>query len=340
MSRESTSQLRPEPVSSSPTITASRSSVGSKLASSSTKRWNTDSLGSRLAVDVASAAGAASLICPLITIIDKAIIEKAAKGLPICQSLKSSLVNLIKRPHSFFISTPFLLIYTLYGSTYLTANVIDTVTTTMNDRSFSHVSAGPAKFIATAAVNMSICVYKDARFARIFGAQGSPSSADRSSKASTGTTPSSNRRPIHCHPPVSKTPESLPIPKRSFGLFCLRDSMTIFASFNLPTLLSPHIPDILASTPSSKTALAQFSIPASVQLFSTPLHLLGLDLYNRQPAGGLPAADRWDRIKRDWAPSCIARIGRIVPAYGFGGVANTKFRTTLMGSLEEKKDTI
>ncbi|KKZ65712.1 hypothetical protein EMCG_08493 [[Emmonsia] crescens] len=334
MSREeSTSQLGPGLVS-TPTVRAPMPGVGSKSGSLSTSKWNTDSLGSRLAVDAASAAGAASLICPIITIIDKAIIEKAAKGLPILQSLKSSLVAIAKRPQGFFISTPFILIYTLYGSTYLTANVIDTVTSTMDDRTFSHVSAGPAKFIATATVNMSICVYKDARFARIFGAQGT-SPAPKTPPQSTGM-PNLKQTPAQCLPPASKAPQALSIPKRSFGLFCLRDSMTIFASFNLPTIISPHIPDILASTPSSKTALAQFSIPAAVQLISTPPHLLGLDLYNRQPPGGLPAADRWARVKRDWAPSAIARIGRIVPAYGFGGVVNTKFRMTLMKSLEEK----
>ncbi|OAX82138.1 hypothetical protein ACJ72_03508 [Emergomyces africanus] len=335
MSRpESTSQLDSTP-GSSPTIRAPIPVPGSISKSPSTSKWNTDSLGSRLVVDAASAAGAASLICPIITIIDKAIIEKAAKGLPIVQSLKSSLIAIVKRPHGFLISTPFLLIYTLYGSTYLTANIIDTVTSTMDDRTFGHVSAGPAKFIATAAVNMSICIYKDARFARIFGAQGASPETKTSPQQSTGTR-NLKHSPAQSLPTSSKAPQALSIPKRSFGLFCLRDSMTIFASFNLPTLLSPHIPDILASTPSSKTALAQFSIPASVQLFSTPLHLLGLDLYNRQPAGGLPAADRWARIKRDWVPSAIARIGRIVPAYGFGGVFNTKFRTTLMKSLEDK----
>lgn len=163
---------------------------------------------------------------------------------------------------------------------------------------------------------MSICVFKDTRFARIFGAQGQNSSSSSPSK------------------PTS--PRPLPIPKTSLGLFCLRDSLTIFASFNVPTLLSPHIPDFLASTPSSKTALAQFSIPASVQFLSTPVHLLGLDLYNRQPAGGLPTVDRWTRVKRDYLPSCMARIGRIVPAYGCGGVVNTKLRTKFMDSL--KKD--
>ncbi|WEW59345.1 hypothetical protein PRK78_004815 [Emydomyces testavorans] len=320
-----------------PPVHVPRPNVAPASLTSTSKKWNTDSLGTRLAVDAASATTAAALICPIVTIIDRAIIEKAAKGLAIRQSLTASFKGLITRPHRFLVSTPFLLIYTLYSCTYLTANVIDTVVSITNDKAFSHVSAGPVKFASTAIVNMSICVYKDSRFAKIFGAQGQqPQSAPRSS------TPTAGPSPATCHPTrhLGSAPK---IPKISLGLFGLRDSLTIFASFNVPQLISPHIPDFLASTPSSKTSLAQFTIPATVQLFSTPLHLLGLDLYNRQPPGGLPAVDRWARVKRDWLPSCIARIGRILPAYGVGGVVNTKLRGGLMGSLEtsaSKKEAI
>jgi hypothetical protein len=267
----------------------------------------------------------------------RAIIEKAAKGLPIRKSLASSAKSFLTRPHRFIVSTPFLLIYALYSSTYIAANVIDTTVSTLNNHPFGNISTGPAKFAVTAMVNMSICVYKDSRFAKIFGAQGGGGGGGAGSTAAkpqTGTSPSA---PV-CHPVRSSTqvPAAPKIPKVSLSLFCLRDSLTIFASFNLPPLVAPLIPDVLASTPSSKAALAQFSIPAGVQLFSTPLHLLGLDLYNRQPVDGLPVAERWARVKRDWAPSCLARIGRIVPAYGVGGVVNTRMRQRLMGILEGK----
>ncbi|EER28401.1 hypothetical protein D8B26_004743 [Coccidioides posadasii str. Silveira] len=301
--------------------------VPESLASTA-KKWNTNSLGMRLALDAASATTAAALICPIVTIIDRAIIEKAAKGLAIRESLTSSLRGMITRPHHFIISTPFLLIYTLYSCTYLTANVIDTVVSTTNDKEFSHVSAGPTKFLSTALVNMSICVYKDSRFAKLFGAQGQQTQGSPQSSATA-----SRGAQMACQS-MKKMAAAPKIPKISLGLFGLRDSLTIFASFNVPQLISPHIPNFLASTPSSKTSLAQFTIPATVQIFSTPLHLLGLDLYNRQPSEGLPAADRWARVKRDWFPSCVARIGRILPAYGVGGVVNTKLRANLMHSVE------
>jgi hypothetical protein len=38
--------------------------------------------------------------------------------------------------------------------------------------------------------------------------------------------------------------------------------------------------------------LKEAQIPAAMQFASTPMHLLGLDLYNRQPAGGLRWTER------------------------------------------------
>jgi len=95
------------------------------------------------------------------------------------------------------------------------------------------------------------------------------------------------------------------------------------------------IPDFMASTPGTKAAVAQFACPALMQFFSTPMHLLGLDLYNRQPVGGLSAGERIARIRRDYVPSCFARMGKIVPAYGVGGVVNVRMRAVLMGRLGE-----
>ncbi|KAJ5895305.1 hypothetical protein N7495_006996 [Penicillium taxi] len=293
-------------------------------------KWNSKDLGRRLGVDLVSAASAGALTCPIITIIDRAIIEKASKGFPIQQTITNSLRSMVARPGAFFLGTPFLLIYTLYTSTYLTANVIDTATSTLRNQSYSSVFAGPAKFISTTAVNMAICVYKDARFARIFGAN-SPGQTD-SNISQKQTSPSSRTT---LRPPMPPTPS---IPRVSYSLFCLRDSVTIFASFNVPPLIAPLIPDFVAATPAMKAAVAQFACPALMQFVSTPMHLLGLDLYNRQPQGGMPWADRMSRIRRDYISSSFARMGKIVPAYGIGGVANVRVRATLMHKLEGRTE--
>lgn len=89
-----------------------------------------------------------------------------------------------------------------------------------------------------------------------------------------------------------------------------------------------------AQTYVSGASVAQFVTPAAVQIFSTPLHLLGLDLYNRPGVAMGGAEGRVGRVVRDWAKSAAARICRIVPAFGVGGVVNMKVRKGLMGRLE------
>ncbi|RMZ76630.1 hypothetical protein DV738_g4849, partial [Chaetothyriales sp. CBS 135597] len=107
--------------------------------------------------------------------------------------------------------------------------------------------------------------------------------------------------------------------------------LTIFASFNVPTLVAPTLEKLppavqerfrpLLATEASRISTAQFIAPSVMQLFSTPIHLLGLDLYNRQTRLGVPA--RVARILRDWGVSAMARMCRIIPAFGVGGVLYT-----------------
>lgn len=122
------------------------------------------------------------------------------------------------------------------------------------------------------------------------------------------------------------------IPPITYALFAARDMLTVFASFNVPPRLAPLLP--LPSTfenYASRASTAQFLAPAAVQAISTPLHLLGLDLYNRP---GVSTSERVSRVVRDWGKSFGARVCRIVPAFGVGGVVNTRVRGTWMRELE------
>lgn len=119
--------------------------------------------------------------------------------------------------------------------------------------------------------------------------------------------------------------------------------MTIFASFNVPPLLGPVLTEKMGERAQkwvSGQTMAQFAAPAVVQLFSTPVHLLGLDMYNR-PSGAIGQGEqkgpswgeRWTLVRKNWAVSVAARICRIVPAFGVGGVVNMKVRKGLMERL-------
>lgn len=127
------------------------------------------------------------------------------------------------------------------------------------------------------------------------------------------------------------------VPGATYALFAVRDMLTIFASFNLPPMLADRIPmGEQMERHVSRISVAQFVAPAAVQVLSTPLHLLGLDLYNRTGKAGerVSVASRVGKVVKDWAPSCVFRICRIVPAFGVGGVVNRGMRERLLGRLE------
>lgn len=284
--------------------------------------WNTKNLSMRLGVDTIAAASAAVLVAPLISVIDRyvhphqylsqtysapsrltptfpsSIMENASGRRSLGVSLRSSLRDLLLRPQNLLFSKPCALIFMVYGGTYLTANYLDTATSTVQNKPATHVTSGTAKFASSSAANIGLCIYKDQVFVRLFGA-GSP-------------------RPV-----------SMP----SYLLFGARDCLTIFASFNLPPLLGPvfskHASQEIQKYATGQT-MAQFAAPAAIQVLSTPVHLLGLDMYNRPGLGWL---ERWNAVKKNWTVSTLARICRIVPAFGVGGVVNVKVRKGLMEKL-------
>ena len=190
----------------------------------------------------------------------------------------------------------------LYCGTYITANAIDTGTSVVKNKPPTTTSTGATKFLATSSANISLCIFKDSQFTRLFG-------------------------------PINSVPR--PVPNASFVLFALRDSLTVFASFNLPPLIAPRLQlsDTFQKSVMSSASATQLLIPAAMQPLSTPLHLLGLDLYNRGDRD-VTWASRWRKVRHDWFKSSLARICRIVPAFGIGGVVNVKVRQGLIGRID------
>ncbi|CZR69725.1 uncharacterized protein PAC_19625 [Phialocephala subalpina] len=263
--------------------------------------WNTKNIGLRMASDFVSGFCAATLVAPIITVIDKGIMQNASGQATLKSSLQSSLTTFLFRPHTIVFSKPFALICMLYGGTYLTANTLDTFTSTTQNKPASYITSGTAKFAASSTANVGLCLFKDQAFARMFGSGGPPR----------------------------------PVPLPSYFLFTARDCLTIFASFNVPPLLGPVISRQMGEEVQrvvSGQTVAQFLAPAGVQIVSTPMHLLGLDLYNR--GGRLAWRDRWKIVRKNWGVSAAARMCRIIPAFGVGGVVNSKVRKNLMTRLE------
>jgi len=145
------------------------------------------------------------------------------------------------------------------------------------------------KFIGTSIANMGAGIAKDRAFTRLFGLA---------------------------------SPKALPTP--TYFLFMTRDCLTIGASFNLPSIISGHLVREFQMDPGTAKTITQLTLPSAVQFFSTPLHLLALDLYNR---GDATSGQRVALIKREYAKSVMARVGRIFPAFGVGGLGNMYFKS-------------
>lgn len=136
------------------------------------------------------------------------------------------------------------------------------------------------KFVGTSIANITMGVLKDKTFARMFG--------------------------------VGAVKH---FPQISYLCFAVRDSITIFASFNLPHTLAKQFGVPQAS--------AQMIVPCVAQAFASPIYLAGLDFYNN-PKKGVTQRVRF--IRKEYLRTTFARVGRILPAYGVGGILNKCIR--------------
>lgn len=267
--------------------------------------------------------------------------EKSSYNQPLLPAFRRHLWYSITQPATFLTSRPSLLVWSLYTATFATANASETILGQVFPK-VDHALAGMTTFVSTFLVNSSVGIWKDVKFAQLFG-------HNSNNTPNTTTTPNNTAAPSPSNPsqkksiPTGATADKITrsvrrsIPVTTYTAFLLRDGLTIFGSFSLPPMVYASIPDSIASQEYLKILIAQLGIPAMIQLISTPIHLLGLDLYNRPTP--LHAKDRLDRISRDWIGASLLRMCRIIPAFGIGGFVNTEgrafFQQQIDGSMEE-----
>lgn len=142
--------------------------------------------------------------------------------------------------------------------------------------------------IATSTVNICTIAYKDKEYARMFN----------------------NVHNI--------------FPKKSLGLFAIRDMLTISSSFvykkDFTTWLHKYMPNNTADL------IASITLPIAAQIISTPLHILAIDIYQR-PFYNF--SDRIQNIKVMYKSVCIGRVIRVLPAFCLGGFINDMLRNRL-----------
>lgn len=117
--------------------------------------------------------------------------------------------------------------------------------------------------------------------------------------------------------------QSKSFPASSLLLLFLRDIITVASAFTLPPIFGRMLEEKLDLSERASRNIAQITSPLLVQIFVTPLHLLGLDLYNRE---GLKLKDRAPLIMKLYPNALTMRMIRFLPAYGIGGVLNTEIR--------------
>lgn len=113
------------------------------------------------------------------------------------------------------------------------------------------------------------------------------------------------------------------LPMASYLAFFSRDLATVGASFNMPGPAANLLQEYCGLNHSQAQKTAQVLCPVLIQTFTTPMHLLGLDYYNRPKAS---VAERLSEVAKHYTKSVVARMARIAPAFGFGGIGNTYFR--------------
>ncbi|KAJ3125289.1 hypothetical protein HK098_000414 [Nowakowskiella sp. JEL0407] len=218
-------------------------------------------------------------ITPVVAIIDRAIVSNAAGTV----SLKSGLYQGCKElthPLKFARQPNVLAVSLVYFATYGAANSADTISRHLNQ------PPGLPILISSSAANMGFAIWKDQFLARLYGGSTNPK----------------------------------PLPLSSYSLFAVRDVLTMGACFTLPPYLSEAIQEHYPKLGKAKSdTLSQFLLPTSMQLITTPLHLLALDIYNN------PTKTISDRVRfliRESPATLLTRMIRVLPAYGCGGTVS------------------
>ena len=268
-------------------------------------------VGQYLLGDVLVACTVTLGVAPFLTIIDKAIVQRAAGSHTIVQSSIESIHKITRNPVKFVKSPMFLMMWGVYAATYTTANTLKTIVEDVEIKkkisSKDIVDPRMGKtfiFLGTTVVNSATTLMKDQAYAKMFGTMGA----------------------------------AMRVPMISYSLWACRDCMVIGSSFVLPEIVSKRLED-QGIEKTKALALSQMACPILTQAVAGPVQLLGLDFANRPMRGFTfvqAAKERVFSIGRNFFSIFGARVSRIVPAYGIGGVGNTYLRNKWREGIDER----
>jgi len=229
-----------------------------------------------------SVASALSVV-PVVLAVDKAVTQAAA-GMRLGQALKKVTLDMVRRPRA--IALPFSMVMGVYTLTYGANNLVDV----LGERfEMGSATQNSLKLFGATGAYTSSSILKDVAFAKMF------------SKAAE--TASEVKRAV---------------PMTTYGTFLFRDALIIGAGFILPAMVAGGFKSN-GMEPQTADKAAQLATPCAMQVVITPIHLLGLNLYNAPVA---TTSERLRAVAKTYPEATGVRMFRFFWAYGVGGLVN------------------
>jgi hypothetical protein len=110
-------------------------------------------------------------------------------------------------------------------------------------------------------------------------------------------------------------------PIQSNILLATRDMLTITSSFIWKKDIINYLDRYMMHSKSE--IISSILLPSFIQIFSTPIHILAIDIYENPKSS---FNERFDNIKKCYRTILSGRVMRAIPAFGVGGFINDMLR--------------
>lgn len=250
----------------------------------------------RYLADITSGSLAALSITPIVNLVDSSVTSSQSGRLTVFNGLKTYCSFMVTRPIQYILQPTFGWSFIVYALTYSVNNLTETYCEIRKLNNFF------PKLILVSSVNLIISLFKDAAFARFFGV---------------------------------KLPTKVPL--RSYLCWITRDVVAITNAFIVPErivkMINHHYSKHNKQAKYNVEHSVQMSIPLVNILMTTPVNLLGLDIYNFNQS---KVINRAKRVFTNYPKVIPLTLCRMTSAYGIGGVSNLKLKK-FTNSLISKK---
>eukprot|EP00288_Rhodomonas_lens_P011766 CAMPEP_0177748386 /NCGR_PEP_ID=MMETSP0484_2-20121128/31904_1 /TAXON_ID=354590 /ORGANISM="Rhodomonas lens, Strain RHODO" /LENGTH=297 /DNA_ID=CAMNT_0019263257 /DNA_START=38 /DNA_END=932 /DNA_ORIENTATION=+ len=118
-------------------------------------------------------------------------------------------------------------------------------------------------------------------------------------------------------------------PLLSYASLAARDSLAMGSSFTLPPIIGKAMIATMGVPAAFANNFAQLFTPVVAQTVQVPFHLLALSLYNNPE---MTIKERTASMKSLYTETLWARMARVLPCYGAGGVINNGLKARLAAS--------